>query len=72
MGFILFEAIRESDRISDSSPEGEDLGRGTPAGGAVSSRPVNADGSPQRISYEVFDFDNLAGFDWDEGNKQKN
>ena len=21
---------------------------------------------------EVFDFDNLVGFDWDEGNKQKN
>jgi len=51
---------------------GKTLEEGKPAGGAVSSRPVNADGSPQRISYEVFDFDNLAGFDWDEGNKQKN
>ena len=53
MGFILFEAIRESDRISDSSRvAGKTLEGGTPAGGAVETRPVNADGSPQRISYE--------------------
>jgi hypothetical protein len=24
------------------------------------------------MEVEVFDFDNLVGFDWDEGNKQKN
>jgi uncharacterized protein len=24
------------------------------------------------MEHEVFDLDNLAGFDWDEGNKQKN
>ncbi len=32
--------------------KGKTLEGETPAGGAVSSRPVNADGSPQRISYD--------------------